>query len=329
MVYSKDNSFISMKKGGYGWVESKALQKNIHQGEGDIEIESSKSSFVKDFLALIKIGIINSNIITGITGMWLALFYNDLKFMVYLDKVIFGVLGIWFVIAGSCALNNYIDIDIDRKMKRTLTRPTVSGQFSPAFALGIGLSFVVIGEIFLFTASVTAGLIGLFGSFVYVVLYTMWTKRRYTLNTVVGSFSGAVPPLIGWAVIDPSLHVIAWVLFIIMFIWQIPHFLALAMKKSEDYRNAGVPMLPVVYGFDTTKKQIMVWIACLLPLPFYLMSLGIPFVILATVLNIGWLVVGFVGFNKKDPMKWATRMFVYSLNYLTILFVGMIIATLI
>ena len=150
MVYSKDNSFISMKKGGYGWVESKALQKNIHQGEGDIEIESSKSSFVKDFLALIKIGIINSNIITGITGMWLALFYNDLKFMVYLDKVIFGVLGIWFVIAGSCALNNYIDIDIDRKMKRTLTRPTVSGQFSPAFALELAFRSLSLVKYFVY-----------------------------------------------------------------------------------------------------------------------------------------------------------------------------------
>ena len=180
----------------------------------------------------------------------------------------------------------------------------------------------------MFTASVTAGLIGLFGSFVYVVLYTMWTKRRYTLNTVVGSFSGAVPPLIGWDHRSKFTCHCMGIIYHYVYLANTP-LLALAMKKSEDYRNAGVPMLPVVYGFDTTKKQIMVWIACLLPLPFYLMSLGIPFVILATVLNIGWLVVGFVGFNKKDPMKWATRMFVYSLNYLTILFVGMIIATLI
>lgn len=305
-------------------LESKAINKDIHQGKEDLNNEDVKTSVFKDFLALIKIGIINSNIITAITGMWLALFYNGLNFLPYLDKVIFATIGVWLVIAGSCALNNYIDIDIDTKMKRTQKRPTVTGNFTPTFALTIGLSFVTIGLLFLFTTSVTAGLVGAFGSFVYVVLYSMWTKRKYTINTVVGAFSGAVPPLIGWAAIDPDLHTVAWVLFIIMFIWQIPHFLALAMKKTDDYRTAGIPMLPVVYGNEITKRQTLVWVACLLPLPIFLVDLGIVFVALATMLNIGWLVLGFVNY-KKDDMKWATKMFVYSLNYLTILFTSMVI----
>lgn len=309
-------------------LESKAINKEIHQGNGNVEKEEVKTSVFKDFLALIKIGIINSNIITAVTGMWLALHYNGLNFLPYLDKVILACLGVWLVIAGSCALNNYIDIDIDSKMKRTQKRPTVTGNFTPAFALTIGLSFVTVGLILLFATSVSAGIIGAFGSFVYVVLYSMWTKRKYTINTVVGAFSGAVPPLIGWAAIDPDLHVVAWVLFIIMFIWQIPHFLALAMKKTEDYRVAGIPMLPVVYGFDITKRQIMIWLICLLPLPFFFTDLGILFVILGTVLNVAWILIGIVNY-KKDDMKWATKMFVFSLNYLTILFVGMIIATLI
>ncbi|MEH7279907.1 protoheme IX farnesyltransferase, partial [Bacillus toyonensis] len=159
-------------------------------------------------------------------------------------------------------------------------------------------------------------------------LYTLWTKRKYTLNTVVGSISGAVPPLIGWAAIDPSLgHPIAWMLFLIMFIWQIPHFLALAMKRVDEYRNAGIPMLPVVHGFEITKRQIMIWTVCLLPLPFYMSGLGITFMVLATLLNIGWIVLGFYGFRKKDDIKWSVQMFVYSLNYLTILFVSMIVVT--
>lgn len=100
------------------------------------------------------------------------------------------------------------------------------------------------------------------------------------------------------------------------------------MRRCEEYRAAGIPMLPVVHGFELTKRQILIWIACLLPLPLYLYELGIPFLILATVLNIGWLFLGFAQYNKQEDTKWASMMFVYSLNYLTILFVSMIVATL-
>lgn len=290
-----------------------------------------KSSVVKDFLALIKIGIINSNMITAFTGMWLALFYKGMlsHFFVYLDKIIFGLFGTFFVIAGSATLNNYFDRDIDHLMGRTKQRPTVTGRFTPGFTLTIGISFVIIGSFFLFHASVTAGVIGLFGAFAYIVLYTLWSKRRFTLNTVIGSFSGAVPPLIGWACIDSELHIVAWVLFLIMFIWQPPHFLALAMRKADDYRKARVPMLPAVYGNAITKRQIMIWVICLLPLPFYLFELGPLFIILATLLTLGWIFVGVYNYRKVDDQKWASKMFVYSLNYLTVLFVSMIIFTLV
>lgn len=295
----------------------------------EMDSEPIKASAFKDFLALIKIGIVNSNMITAFTGIWLALFYNDLKLFDYMEYVILAVIGTWLVVAGSGSMNNFIDRDIDVVMKRTKKRPTVTGRFSPAFSLTIAVSFITLGSLMLFYTTPAAGFIGLFGSFAYCVLYTIWTKRRYTLNTVVGSFSGAVPPLIGWAAIDGNLHPVAWVLFLIMFIWQIPHFLALAMKKTEDYRAANIPMLPVVYGFAITKRQIMIWILCLLPLPFYLMDLGLPFVILASILNLGWLAMGVNGYKSMDDLKWANRMFIYSLNYLTIMFVSMIIFTLV
>src|SRR5699024_1634451 len=173
--------------------------------------------------------------------------------------------------------------------------------------------------------TVTATLIALLGWFSYVVLYTIWSKRRYTLNTAIGSLSGAVPPLIGWAAIEPRLDAVAIVLFLIMFIWQTPHFLALAMKKNEDYKAAGIPMLPAVYGFQFTKRQIFVYVACLLPLPFYLTTLGHGFLTIATVLNITWLILALTGFFMKDSLKWANLNFVYSLNYLIIMFVTMIL----
>src|SRR5690606_17338484 len=194
--------------------------------------------------------------------------------------------------------------------------------------LGLGIILILLGTGFLLLTTITATVIGIIGVFSYIVLYTMWSKRKYTINTVIGSISGAVPPLIGWAAIDPDLHLIAWLLFLIMFIWQPPHFLALAMRRVEEYREAGVPMLPVVHGFAMTKRQILIWVICLLPLPFYMFSLGGLFVLIATLLNIGWLVLGIRGYKKKDDIKWATQMFVYSLNYLTIMFVSMIIVTL-
>jgi len=110
-----------------------------------------------------------------------------------------------------------------------------------------------------------------------------------------------------------------------MFIWQPPHFYALAMRRVEEYRSAGIPMLPVVKGFDRTKRGIIMWVALLMPIPFFMEELGTPFVVLATVLNAGWLCLGLAGYKMKNDIKWATLMFVYSLNYLTILFTAIVI----
>jgi heme o synthase len=286
-----------------------------------------ETSAFKDFLLLIKIGIVNSNLITTFTGLWLALHFNGKSLLDNLDILFLVIIGSSLIIAGSCSLNNFIDRDIDHLMERTKLRPTVTGKIQPNRVLWLGITLTILGTALLLMTTVTAAIIGLIGVITYVFLYTMWTKRHYTINTVVGSISGAVPPLIGWAAVDADLHIVAWILFLIMFIWQPPHFLALAMKRCEEYRNAGIPMLPVVHGFEVTKRQIVIWIACLLPLPFYLFSLSIPFVVLATVLNIGWLALGIAGFKMKDDIKWAKLIFVYSLNYLTILFVAMVVVT--
>lgn len=289
--------------------------------------EAYKTTVWQDFMALIKIGIIRSNLITAFTGLWLAFHFTGKSFVANWHIALLTLLGTSLVIAGSCSLNNYIDRDIDHLMDRTKKRPTVTGRVSPNSVLWMGILFTVVGTVMLAAISIVAAVISLVGAFTYVVLYSMWSKRRYTINTVLGSISGAVPPLIGWAAVDPDLHIVAWVIFLIMFIWQPPHFLALAMRRVEEYRAAGIPMLPVVHGFAMTKRQIIIWIVCLLPLPFYLYSLGIVFMVIATLLNVGWLWLGLKGYKSQDDIKWATTMFVYSLNYLTILFVAMIVAT--
>ncbi|WP_332647893.1 heme o synthase [Lysinibacillus sp. 54212] len=283
------------------------------------------TSFVKDFLALIKIGIVNSNLVTAFTGIWLAFQFTNGHFLQQLDLVICTMLGTAFIIGGSGAMNNYIDQDIDPIMRRTSNRPTVTGRFKPGLVLTISFSFLFVGEILLFTASFAAGMWGLVGILAYVVLYSMWSKRKHVSNTVLGSFSGAIPPLIGWTAVEPTLGFAPLALFLIMFAWQPPHFYALAMKRTEEYRAANIPMLPVVKGFKRTKVSMLGWIVVLIPLPFLLPQLNTGFLIVATLLNVGWLALAISGFKVRDHIKWANKMFIYSLNYLTILFVSMVI----
>ena len=294
-----------------------------------VPTKRNMKSMVQAVKALIKIGIVNSNLITVIAGFWLAIYIHGLTFSEHIGTLIMTLIGSGFVIAGGAILNNWYDVDIDPKMTRTKTRPTVTGLFSLKAVLIAGIVTTVIGlSILLLFTTAYAALFAFIGWFVYIVLYTMWTKRKYTLNTIVGCMSGAMPPLIGWFAIYPELHIVPVGLFLIMFIWQTPHFLALAMKKADEYKEAGVPMLPVVYGFNMTKRQIIVYVACLLPLPFLLSSLGTTFVVIATALNIGWFILAVTGLFIKDDLKWANRIFVYSLNYLVILFPVMIIVTL-
>jgi heme o synthase len=287
--------------------------------------EAYPSGTWKDFLTIAKLGIVMSNLITVFAGFFLAVKYNGLLFSDHVIPLILSVLGAALVIAGGCCLNNYIDRDIDQLMERTIERPTVTGRISANQVLWVGVILSATGTVLLAMTTLTAAVLGLIGLFVYVIVYTLWLKRTHSINTVVGGISGAVPPLIGWAAIDANLHWIAWILFLIMFLWQPPHFLALAMKRCEDYRNAGIPMLPVVSGFEITKRQMIWYVAALLPVSLYLFDFGFVFLILSAVLGTGWLILALSGLKTKDDMKWASMMFVYSLNYLTIMFVAMVL----
>ena len=308
---------------------SKVLDQTVlSESDSRKQRANPKTTAWNDFLALVKIGIIKSNLITVFTGLWLALHFSGMSFLKNLDIVVLALLGSALIIGGAGTLNNYIDRDIDHLMERTKARPTVTGKASAVSVLLLGLSFVGAGTILLAFTTWTAAVIGLFGVFAYVILYT-FSKRKLVSNTIIGSISGAVPPLIGWAAVDANLDIIAWVLFLIMFIWQPPHFYALAMRRVEEYRKAGIPMLPVIKGFKRTKISINFWVLLLMPIPFFLKPLGIPLVVISIVLNIGWLVLGLLGFKMKNDDKWAKLMFIYSLNYLTILFVSMVIVTLI
>lgn len=285
-------------------------------------------TLIIDLKSLFKGLVLISNVLPIITGFWLAIYFTNTSFTANWSLFILTIIGSTFVMAGALVLNNWYEVDLDREMERTKNRPTVTGAISLNTVLTIGITFSILGFILLFFTTIGAAVYAFVGWFTYVILYTMWSKRKYTLNTVIGSVSGAVTPLIGWAAVAPSYHMVPLVLALILFIWQIPHTFAIAIRRFDEYKAAGVAMLPVVRGFEFTKRQIVIYIACLLPLPFLLISLGSAFVLIATILNVGWLIIGVNGFFTKDDLKWARVNFLYSVNYLAILFVLMIIVTL-
>jgi len=285
-------------------------------------------TFLRDLKLLVKGLVLIANVLPIVSGFALALFYTNASFSAYWEIFLITAIGGTLVIAGALILNNWYEVDLDRAMHRTQYRPTVTGNISLQTVLVLGISLTVIGFIFMAFTTVQAFIFAFLGWFTYVVPYTFWTKRRYTLNTVVGSVSGAFTPLIGWAIVETSFHVVPIVIFILLFLWQIPHTFAIAMRRHEDYKAANVPMLPVVYGFDITKRQNAIYIAAMLPFPFFLFEIGGGFVIMATVINIAWLIYAIRGIFQKDNEKYANEMFYISLTYLTIVFGLMIILTL-
>lgn len=285
-------------------------------------------SILADIKSLVKGIVLIANVLPILSGFWLALYFTNASFLEHWDKFLYMTIGSTLLMAGALILNNWYEVDLDRHMKRTQERPTVTGNFSLKSVLIMGIVSSVLGLAMLLLTTFEAFIYGFIGWFTYVVLYTFWSKRRYTLNTVIGSVSGAVTPLIGWATLTSAYHIVPIIISIILFIWQIPHTFAIAMRRYEEYKAAKVPMLPVVYGFDMTKRQSAVYIACLLPLPLFLTSLGTFFVVITSILNVIWLYIAIHGVFSKENKKYANTMFYFSLMYLTIVFGMMVIITL-
>ena len=306
-------------------IEIPSLEKD---GRSSILKQQNTFTIFTDLKSLFKGPVLIANVLPVFSGFWLALYFSDASFIDNWGLFLLTMLGSTLIMAGALALNNWYDVDIDTVMDRTKNRPTVTGNISLQIVLTIALSLTGLGFILLLFTTVEATFYAFVGWFTYVVLYTMWSKRRYTFNTVIGSISGAVTPLIGWTAIAPGFQKVPIILFLILFIFQMPHTFAIAIKKYSEYKAAKVAMLPVVRGLAVTKWQMMIYIACLVPLPFFLTALGTTFIVIATLLNIGWLVVSISGFFTKDNLKWAQINFLYSVNYITIMFLMMVIVTL-
>ncbi|OOV78111.1 protoheme IX farnesyltransferase [Mammaliicoccus fleurettii] len=303
------------------------LQQNQYSVTSEKDIGTGRLTLY-EIKAIIKMGLVQGNLIPTFAGAWLAIVFGGFNFFQSLPIVLLMIVGSTLIMGGACAINNYYDQDIDSIMPSKQKRPTVNGRISDRHLIQLSFGLMILGEILLFMINIPTGIIGLLGIFGYVVLYSIWSKRHTVWNTVVGSFPGAIPPLIGWASIDPSLSPLAWTLFLVLFAWQPAHFYALAYRRKDEYALANIPMLPSVKSFNRTRLSMLLWVVLLLPLPFLMTQLGTVFIVIATLLNIAWMILALNGFKKEiNKSKWATSMFVFSLNYLVIFFVMTVLVT--
>jgi protoheme IX farnesyltransferase len=216
-------------------------------------------------------------------------------------------------------------------MARTQDRALPQGRLTPAFVLAYAVMLGVAGLAILFVlVNPVTGWLGLLGMFVYVVVYTMWLKRRSTWSTSVGGISGAMPPVIGYCAVTGTVDEGAWILFALLFLWQPAHFWSLAIRRREEYRAAGFPLLPVVKGVARTKWQMLPYIVLLLPASYLFFRYGYVgryFLVLSLALGVVWLVHAAAGLRAKDDEKWAKADFFLSINYLMVVFLVMILDT--
>ena len=232
------------------------------------------------------------------------------------------------VAAGAAgAVNMWYDRDIDSVMKRTRIRPIPRGRVAPENALAFGVFLTAAASITMGLAvNWTAAAILTLANLFYVFVYTVWLKRRTPQNIVIGGAAGAFPPMIGWAAVTGDVGLGAVILFAIIFMWTPPHFWALALYRNDDYRDAGVPMLPVVAGARHTKVQMLVYTALLLPLaiaPYWAGIAGIGYAAGAAVLGALFLICAVQVLRENGEEtghRAARRMFGYSIFYLFALF---------
>lgn len=281
-----------------------------------------------DIKYLLKGKVLAANVLPVFTAYWLALYFNGENFTDHWVLFILTMAGSTLVISGALMFNNWFEYDLDKKMDRTQQRPTVTGSFPLKGVLIAAVATTVIGLALMLITTIEATVYSFLGWFFYVVLYTFWSKRRYTINTIIGSISGAFTPLIGWAVIAPAAHVVPIALFYILIIWQIPHTLAIAVKRLADYTRAGVPMLPVVIGVDATIRQNLYYVIALVPVPFILLgTFGWIFFTVSLILTLVWIFLSVKGLQTDNKERWANINLKYSLIYLIILFILMIVLT--
>ncbi len=289
---------------------------------GLYETKSVPGVALADLVALAKPRITLLVITTTAGGLWLA------PVRATLATAAMAIAGTTLIVAGANALNMYIERDIDRRMERTKNRPLPAGRLSPRVALlfGVALSVVAV-PVLAFGVNVTTALFAVLAHMSYVFAYTP-LKQRSPAALLVGAVPGAMPPLLGWTAATGTVGWGGVGLFAILFLWQVPHFLAIALFRQEDYARAGLKVMPNVSGLRATKHSIVRYLLALVAASLLLVPLGVErtgYLAWAGTLGalfFGW---GCVGLREDAGPRWARSLFAVSIVYLVVLFCALVV----
>lgn len=275
------------------------------------------------YFSVTKPGIIFGNLISVAGGFLLAA-RGEIDWPLMLATLT----GLSLVVASGCVVNNVIDRDIDAKMARTQGRVTVTGEISASAALLHALVLAVCGfGALIYYTNTLAVSFAAFGYIIYVGIYSLYMKRHSVYGTLVGSLSGAVPPVVGYSAVRGQFDAGAAILLLMFCLWQMPHSYAIAIFRYQDYRDANIPVLPVAKGLARAQRHIVFYIALyalvvmLLPLGGYT---GIAFMAVACTTSFWWLLMALRGYRRDIDMHgWARQVFAFSIVNITVLSITM------
>lgn len=267
---------------------------------------------IKRYVQVIKPGIIFGNLIAVIGGFLLAS-KGEIN-----DSLFFATLiGVSLIVASGCVFNNYIDRDIDKKMERTKNRVLAKGLIVPKISLIYASVLGLLGMALLYCfTNPLAMMLALIGFVIYVGVYSLYMKRKSVYGTLIGSLSGAAPPVIGYCAVTEQLDPGALILLFIFSLWQMPHSYAIAIFRFKDYQAASIPVLPVIKGISVTKNHIIIYI-----LAFMIATLmlgisgyvGYKYLTVAITVSLWWLGMALKGYKTKNDTIWAKELFVFSI----------------
>ncbi len=271
---------------------------------------------VRDYVSLLKLRIVLLLVATAVASM-LPAAHGLPRLLVLVGVLAGGTLSA----GGAHAINCWFDRDIDAEMVRTRNRPIPDGRIPGWHALLLGIVLNVVAfAVLAALANLTAALLALTGTLIYVFVYTVWLKRSTPQNIVIGGAAGAIPPLVGWTAVSGHLDATAISLFLVVFFWTPPHFWALAQVIRRDYERANIPMLPVVAGDGPTKRQSLVYAGLTLlasTVPFFTHVESAVYLVGAVLLGCGLIAICFLDLRGRG---WTRRVFAYSIVYLAGLF---------
>ena len=265
---------------------------------------------LKQYFTLTKPGIIFGNAVTAFGGFALAS-----KGRPNLSLFLMMLLGISLVIGSACSFNNYIDRKLDAKMARTKNRALVTGLISEKSAIYFASLLALLGFCVLIKINFLTTLTALFGFLVYVFVYS-YSKYHTHHGTIIGSFAGAVPPVVGYLAVTNKVDLGALILFLTIATWQMPHFFAIAIYRLEDYRKGSIPVLPLRKGMKTTKIYMLLSVMVFILASSLLTAFNYTntiYLLITLLLGCTWLYLSFKGFKAKNDTEWARKMFILSI----------------